>query len=97
MPQHELALFPIRLHEILWLSCCIACLLAVCDMPELAVLEDTLHLDDSAPSAHKDLGTFTVSVLRNITCHLQFLQICATEVAIRFSEKPTVGFEPTTG
>ena len=61
---------PQTLHQVLCLAGGVAALLAHCIVAELAVLEDTLHLDDSTPSAHEDLGTLTVSVLGNITCHI---------------------------
>ncbi len=51
------------LHKILWLTCCIASLLTICDVAELSILEYTLHLDDATPLAEKNLRTFTMSVL----------------------------------
>ena len=50
-------------HKILWLTSSVTCLFTVCNVAELTVLEDTLHLDDTTPLAEKNLRTFTMSVL----------------------------------
>ena len=51
------------LHEVLCLAGSVATLLADGIVAKLAILEDTLHLDDTTPPAHENLGSFTVSVL----------------------------------
>ena len=51
------------LHQILGLAGRVSTLLTDCIVAELSVLENTLHLDDSTPSAHQNLCTLTVCVL----------------------------------
>lgn len=60
-----------RLHQILGLASRVATLLAICDMTELTVLENGLHLDDAAPATGQDFLTFTSCVLRNIAWHIR--------------------------